>query len=97
MSRAYIDVPPGGKATSLVSQYGVSTHIIEGTRTMLYKFFLAVDRERAVDVDDVYNCVFERDVFREEQISGEQYHKMLKVVRYLEVFEDEQGCHGRPL
>ena len=38
--------------------------IAEATRTMLYQVFGAWDAEKAVDWNDVYNCVFERQKTR---------------------------------
>ena len=72
--------------------------IVEATRSMLYQMSGAWDKEKAVDLNDVYDCVFERPTFRSIQIQKTNYIyiQALKNTAYKH-FEDgdtNNGYHG---
>ena len=63
--------------------------IVETSRSMLYQVFGAWDKEKAIDWNDVSDCVFERPTFRSIEIQKTDYIQALKNAAYIH-FEGNQ-------
>ena len=72
--------------------------IFEATRATLYQVFGAWDAEKAVGWNDVYDCVFERQIFKEIQIQKPEYIQALKNAAYIHFEGEKIWSHlsGRP-
>ena len=67
--------------------------IAEATSVMLYHVFRAWDAEKAVGWNDVYDCVFERQPFKEIQIQKPEYVQALKNAAYIHLEGEKIWSH----
>ena len=72
--------------------------IVEASRSMLHRVLGAWDKDKAVDWNDVYDCVFERQTFKVIQIQRTDYIQALKNVAYIHFEGNKIWSHlvGRP-
>ena len=85
----WTELPPGDTrdAEKLMHQ-----RVIEGARTMMWRFFGAWKSEHAVEVNDVYDCVFDRDAYTEYMVDKETFRKALSLVDYFHMVGSKVFC-----
>ena len=72
--------------------------ILEASRSMLYQVFGAWDKEKTIDWNGVYDCVFEKQTLKVIQVRKPESFQALKNVAFIHFEEDKIWSHlmGRP-